>query len=379
MHIVFITHEFPKQGIPHGGIGSFLKTHCNQLAKFGLIVTVLGIGNNKNTVIEDHGGFSVIRIGQPRKLKGFNSILNAFYVYSEIKKLNRQKPIDIIEGSELSFGLLPRIENVKYVVRLHGGHHFFAESENRGINKWKGFLEKRSFSKADAFIGVSDYVVSHTSKLLSFNNKPIEIINYPLDTSLFAPHSVVIRRRSILFAGTVCEKKGIRQLLMAMPLIKAVHPNLQLEVYGRDSKKEGYKSYIDFLKQTLDSSCLEGVTFHGAVLHETLPKLYASAQICVFPSHMETQGLVAPEAMLMKKPVLFTELGPGPETIVPYQTGMLCNPRSPEDIAEKLIWMLNNPVECSVMGEKARLFALKKFNEEMITVKNIEFYKSVFR
>ena len=58
----------------------------------------------------------------------------------------------------MSLAFLPKIKEIKYLIRLHGGHHFFAESEKRKINKWKGFQEKRSFKKADAFIAVSQYV-----------------------------------------------------------------------------------------------------------------------------------------------------------------------------------------------------------------------------
>lgn len=63
-----------------------------------------------------------------------------------IKKIE----FDLVEGAELS-AFLPKIKEIKYIIRLHGGHHF-AEGENRGINWWKGFQEKRSFKKADAFI-----------------------------------------------------------------------------------------------------------------------------------------------------------------------------------------------------------------------------------
>ena len=33
MHICFLTDEYPKEGFPHGGIGSFVKTMAEALAK----------------------------------------------------------------------------------------------------------------------------------------------------------------------------------------------------------------------------------------------------------------------------------------------------------------------------------------------------------
>ena len=57
---------------------------------------------------------------------------------------------------------------------------------------------------------------------------------------------------------------------------------------------------------------------------------------------METVGLVAPEAMLMGKPVIFTELGPGKEIIKNNIDGLLCNPYDPKDIANKIDFVFKN-------------------------------------
>jgi hypothetical protein len=56
---------------------------------------------------------------------------------AKIKDIHEKNPIDIIETSELGLAFINKIEGVKYIIRLHGGHHFFAEAESRGINKWK--------------------------------------------------------------------------------------------------------------------------------------------------------------------------------------------------------------------------------------------------
>ena len=87
------------------------------------------------------------------KLK--NDIGNEEHQFNElIKEIHSTEPIDVIETSELGLAFLEKIKSVKYIIRLHGGHHFFSEAENRGINWWKGWQEKRSFKKADAFIAV---------------------------------------------------------------------------------------------------------------------------------------------------------------------------------------------------------------------------------
>ena len=108
-----------------------------------------------------------------------------------------------------------------------------------------------------------------------------------------------------------------------------------------------------------------------------LAKKYASAECCVFPSLMETQGLVAPEAMAMNKLVIFSECGPGPETIIHNKTGLLCDPYDVNDISDKIIWALSYKEESKTIANSGRAFVLKEFNPKRITKLNIDYYKSV--
>jgi glycosyltransferase involved in cell wall biosynthesis len=119
------------------------------------------------------------------------------------------------------------------------------------------------------------------------------------------------------------------------------------------------------------------IHFHGAVSFEEIPSKYAQAAVCVFPSHMETQGLVAPEAMAMEKAVVFTKLGPGPETINDFETGLLCDPHSPEDISKKIIWAFSNKEKSTQIGKNARNFVLQKYSLQNIVQDNSTFFKTI--
>lgn len=176
------------------------------LAKKDIKISVVGINytsNNENEIID---GVNVYRI-QKSNVKGFSWYFNSKQLNKKLLEIHKQDPIDVVESSELGFAFISKIRNIKYVIRLHGGHHFFAESENRKINKWKGFQEKRSFKKADAFIAVSKYVKTHTEQYLSYRNKPIAYISNPIDTDFFKPIVKNQSENKIVFAGTVCEKK----------------------------------------------------------------------------------------------------------------------------------------------------------------------------
>lgn len=379
MHICFITNEFPKIGFPHGGIGSFVKTLTAALVKQDVKVSVVGINYIAKEETEIVEGVEIHRL-KKNKVKGLTWYLNSQSINNKIKEIHQRNPIQIIETSELGLAFINKLPDIKYVIRLHGGHHFFAESEKRKIDKWKGFQEKRSFKKSDAFIAVSHYVKSHTEKYLSYHNKPLVYISYPINTDVFKPIDADKSEGKIVFAGTVCEKKGIRQLIQAFPLVNKEFPNASLEIYGRDWFFPDGSSYIQMLKEKelpQLGQAANDIHFHGAIAYTDIPKAYANAAVCVFPSHMETQGLVAPEAMAMEKAVVFTKYGPGPETIEDYKTGLLCDPYNPENIAENIIWFLSNKEEKKVIEKAAREFVVKKYGLNDIINENIIFYRSL--
>lgn len=379
MHICFLTNEYPKEGFSHGGIGSFVKTVAVALVKQGIKVSVVGMNYTPNDEAETVNGVTIYRL-QKSSVKGLAWFFNSKEINKKIKSIDKLDPIDIVETSELGLAFIKTTKSIKYIIRLHGGHHFFAEGENRGINKWKGFQEKRSFKKADAFIAVSQYVKNHTENYLSYGNKIVTCINCPIDTELFRPMQGQEVARRIVFAGTVCEKKGVRQLIQAFPLVKEQFPHATLEIYGRDWFYSDGNSYMEMLKKKelpALGSMLDDVHFHGPIPYDKIPLIYAQAEVCVFPSHIETQGLVAPEAMAMEKAVVFTKVGPGPETIIDYETGLLCDPFNPKDIASKIEWFFLNQERKEAIGKKAGEFVMKKYGLDTIVNQNRAFFESL--
>ena len=379
MHICFLTNEYPKEGFPHGGLGSFVKTIAEALVEKGIQVTVLGFNYEFIQESENLNGVQVVRL-KKSNIKGLAWFFNSRKLAKSITAIHRKQPIDVVEGAELAFAFLPKIKGLKYVIRLHGGHHFFAEAEQRGINWWKGFQEKLSFKKADAFIAVSNYVKTHTAQYLSYGAKPISVIFNPIHTALFYPRAIAVVPHSITFAGTICEKKGVRQLLQSFARVKEQFPSAVLNLYGRDWFYPNGDSYIKMLqKNELPNLGVyaNDVIFHGAIPFQELPFVYTKSAVCVFPSHMETLGLVAPEAMACEKPVVFTTLGPGKEVVTNGVDGIVINPYDPEEIAEAIISIFSDMDSAHVMGKKARMTVLEKFDPNIIVNQNIAFYSSL--
>ena len=163
-------------------------------------------------------------------------------------------------------------------------------------------------------------------------------------------------------------------------MVKKQFPQATLDIYGRDWFYPDGSSYVAMLKKTelpQLGEMAKDIHFHGAIGYNEIPLKYAEAEVCVFPSHVETQGLVAPEAMAMEKAVVFTKLGPGSETITDYETGLLCDPYNPKDIADKIGWFFLNKEKSAHIRIEARKFVLQNFGIDNIVNQNKIFFESL--
>jgi glycosyltransferase involved in cell wall biosynthesis len=173
------------------------------------------------------------------------------------------------------------------------------------------------------------------------------------------------------------EKKGIRQLIEAMPAIVRSVPQASLLILGRDTRDAGFgRSYAARLGAAIPAALASKITFGGEVDPNRLRELMASAAVCAFPSHMEAMPIAWLEAMAMGKAVVASESGPGPEVIRDGISGLLCNPHDFMSIAGKVIVALSDVTLRARLGEAARQRAVDEFSLQAITRRNLDFYRA---
>ncbi len=105
-------------------------------------------------------------------------------------------------------------------------------------------------------------------------------------------------------------------------------------------------------------SDLPFVRMLGFLPRQHLATLYASADVCVFPSHTETCGLVALEAMSSGVSVIAADAGGFRESIHHGATGLLVPPADPHGYAEAIIELALDPAARFLLGAAAREQAL---------------------
>ncbi|MCF6182660.1 glycosyltransferase family 4 protein [Lutibacter sp.] len=377
MHLVFLTNEYPYKALPHGGIGTFVQNLARNLVKKGISVSVIGItSSDKNIGEELDEGVKIYSIKQSSAKFG-KFIFNSFRIQKKIKEINKILAVDIVEGSELSFAFLPKRTFYKKVIRMHGGHHFFAITLNKKTAFWRAFQEKQSFKKADALIAVSNYVGETTQQLLQFKLSFKTIYNF-IDFGKFNNENEIKQElNAILFIGTICEKKGVKQLVEAFSIVKKKIPNATLHLVGRDWSNNTIKSYINHIKTIIPLEDLKAIKFYGTMPYYAIPEILAKAHVCVYPSHMESFGLTLVEAMAMHKPIVYSNIPPFNEIITNEVSGLACNPFNSNDIAQKIIKILINKELGIKLSENAKNEVINKFSATKLVKENINFYNSI--
>lgn len=373
MHVCFLCNEYPPG--PHGGVGSFTQTLARALTRRGHQVTAIGFYPRERAGEENDEGVRVLRLPHA-ELPGTGIVVNRARLRSALQQLHQQSLIDLIEGPEISLAVIPKNFPAVKVIRMNGGHQFFAATLGAQPRRWRSWLERRSFAHADRLCAVSNYVAETTRQLLHLGNQPIEILPNPVDTGRFQPQSPELEEEGlILFVGTVCEKKGVRQLVQAMPQIVAAAPHARLWIAGRDwNDPQTGESFTEKLRSLIPAELTDKIVFKGRIEHAELPSVMAKASICVYPSHMEAMPLAWLEGLAMGNAIVASQTGPGPEAIEDGVSGLLCNPHEPASIAEKIILLLKDNELRRRLAQQARQRAVNLFSVETLTQRNEEFY-----
>lgn len=152
------------------------------------------------------------------------------------------------------------------------------------------------------------------------------------------------RRLRVLFAGSMGQRKGLGDLFEAVKMLDSI--DVELVVMG------SLLAPLDFYKNELSD-----VTYELGRPHAQVLELMRSCDVFCLPSIVEGRALVMQEAMSQGLPVIITANTGGEDLIIEGKTGFLVPIRSPEAIAEKLIWFLNNRNEIPKMGKLAQQHA----------------------
>ncbi|MCZ7665847.1 MAG: glycosyltransferase [Chloroflexi bacterium] len=114
----------------------------------------------------------------------------------------------------------------------------------------------------------------------------------------------------------------------------------------------------------------------GAKDQEILPNYYAAAEMVIMPSHYESFGLVALEAMAMGTPVIASEVGGLAFLVRDDENGFHVPSRDPEALADRIYCLLTDEACRERLGRQARYHALQ-YDWEIIVGRLMRVFEEV--
>ena len=158
-------------------------------------------------------------------------------------------------------------------------------------------------------------------------------------------------RPLLLYVGRVAHEKNIEFLLQAFVELRRTRPEAMLAIAGEGPAREHLQSLV------MQLGLSAHVQFIGYLEREgALADCYAAADVFVFASRTETQGLVLLEALAQGRPVVSTA-HLGTASILQSGCGARVAPEKPDAFAQAIADILDDPARAAKLSQQAYAYA----------------------
>jgi len=178
----------------------------------------------------------------------------------------------------------------------------------------------------------------------------------------------------VLFFGLLSPSKGLDDLVEAFALARQ-SCTAKLIVAGFPTKFIN----IDELKTKIVSLGLSGSVFLDTryILLEEISTIMSLATVVVYPYRSGTQSGALQTAYTFGRPVIATNVGGLPEAVEDGKSGFLVSSQSPRELADKIVFLINNPDLAAQMGDYARYLSNTRFSWQSIAKQILLVYHNV--
>lgn len=174
-------------------------------------------------------------------------------------------------------------------------------------------------------------------------------------------------RLSFIMVTRLLKSKGVYQYLEAAKLVKKKYKNIEIKLVGPlDPNPDGVKQQE--LQKFIDERIISYLGVSSSV-----HSLLGSSSVFVLPSYYR-EGVPHSilEAMATGRAIITTDSPGCRETVKEGVNGFLIPTKDAKKLAEKMIWMIENPKEVTVMGKASLKYAKEKFDVNKVNSKMLE-------
>lgn len=251
---------------------------------------------------------------------------------------------------------LKHLGGITYSFTAHANDIFCDEPHDR-----LGML----IDDAKFVITVSDYSLEFLRSHFPANQAKMHRIYNGIHLHRFTPSLPNSQLPLVLAVGRYIEKKGFSDLITALEPIKP-HP-FECKIVGQGPLEAALKSAVE------RAGLGHQVEITGPMTESEVSALLARTSVFALPCVNAVDGgkdnlpTVIMEAMAASVPVISTRVAGVPEMVVDGETGYLIPEKSPAQLSERLLDLIQNPEKAASMGRNAHLLCKSKFATAVTT------------
>ncbi len=208
------------------------------------------------------------------------------------------------------------------------------------------------------------------AKITAIYNDNIDLRKYDIEVDVPAKRAELGVPADAPLVGTVgrlCAQKGMDDFIQAAALVHREMPYVHFLVVGDGP----LRSELEALTAELDlAACV-----HFAGYRQDVPEIMFALDLFATATHWEGLGIVNIEAMLARRPLVSTDVGPIPEVVEGYRGCILVPPQQPTAMARAILAMLSDLPSYTRWGEEGRRIARERFGVEKQTARTIQLYE----
>lgn len=305
--------------------------------------------------------------------------------YHAIQLLPKELKGDILYSTSDYFpDVLPTVYgkrrgyNVKWISMIH---HIIEDYRTRQGNRFKNFLsskmQKSSFKRmkknADCILVVSPLVKKYLIEN-EFDEAKIELVDNGVDVSFInkANKKCPTSYDAIMLARLV-PSKGIFDLPEIWKKVCEKKPEARLGLIGNASEEVKNKFILEAQKAGVENK----IDLLGYMSSEKAYSYLKNAKVFVFTSREEGWGISLAEAMCCDIPVVAFEL---PVYKYIFEDNILyVENRDKEKMADRIIYLLNNPLEAKKIAKRGSEFVRKNYDWSVVAKKEIDIIRKYIK
>jgi len=234
------------------------------------------------------------------------------------------------------------------------------------------FYRRFLFRQARVITATSHFLAEVTRH---YTDKEVHVVPFGVDCQMFRPtgQNNMTSAVTLGFVKHLRVKYGPEYLIRAMEMVVRQYPQTRLLMAGSGELRSQLEALTGQLGLT------GNISFLGAIEHRQVPELLRNVDIFVMPSIREGFGVAAVEAQAMEIPIVATKVGGVPEVVRDGITGILIEPRNPEQLATAILELIENPEKRKEMGREGRKYVLSHYRWEDNAALMENLYRSVLK